>query len=413
MDEEISNIPELEKALEEQVTGEIKDLPQVDEPVIDNLKLASDGLSELVIIQDTILKEGVSQEDVRSVFTIIKRLNDAGIEVGISPSLEEHDIGHYTPNRSMVNQVVSNEGVGETIVKMIRVVLEKLVEYVIGTVRWFKLLAVKDKAMDAAFDRAKAKAKDVQEAIALFRRYSMADNGTVEADAAKYATELLTHGSLPRNYLTLAALFHKPSVDEIQTIHKKTERSCMFLRSSVKSLKVFLATPDADLNVDVTMMEDLATVRQQIADMQTIDPDVKFLSLFIKPEIFADSTVRKQAEPLAKYEYILKAYFSVADELRSIRKINLEQYDDEGIRFINEVIAELTTAFEDLGLIVNFFAAVKATQMQVFKLQLQYLNRYASLLYLQARDTAVHEATKNKVQGIFDDLEKKLKGYGL
>jgi hypothetical protein len=410
MDEEIKGIAELEQALADQCTGEVGEMS---EPVVDKLKLASDSLNELVEIKGAIVKEGVSQEDIRSVFTVIKRLNDAGIECGVSVGLEEHEIGHFTANRTMVNQRVSQEGIGDTIVSVIRVLLEKLVEYVVGTVRWFKILGAKDKAVDAAFDKAKAKTKDVQEAIALFRRYSMANNSDIETNALAYAKELLLNGSLPRNYVTLAALFHQMSIDEIKTIHKKTERSCLFLRQSVKSLKMFLAGPSADLNIDVTMMEDLATVRQQIADMQVIDPDVKFLTLFIKPEIFADSTVRKQAEPLAKYEYILKAYFSVADELRTIRKINLDSYDDQGVAFINEVIAELTTAFEDLGLVVNFFATVKATQMSVFKIQLNYLNRYASLLYLNARDSAVHEATKVKVQGVFDDLEKKLKSYGI
>jgi cob(I)alamin adenosyltransferase len=161
------------------------------------------------------------------------------------------------------------------------------------------------------------------------------------------------------------------------------------------------------------MMEDLAGVVDQVGMMQQVDPDVKFISMFIKPEVFADSTVRREAEPLAKYEYILKAYFSVADELRSIRKINLDQYDEEGVRFITEVIAELTKAFEDLGVIVSFFAAVKAAQMLVFKVQLQYLNRYASLLYLHARDNAIHEGTKQAVEKTFTDLEKKLKSYGL
>lgn len=410
MDEEIKGIAELEQALADQCTGEVGEMQ---EPVVDKLKLASDSLNELVEIKGAIVKEGVSQEDIRSVFTVIKRLNDAGIECGVSIGLEDFEIGHFTPNRSMVNLRVSQEGIADTVVSVIRAVLEKLVEYVVGTVRWFKLLSVKDKAVEAAFEKAKAKTKDVQEAIALFRRYSMANNSDIETNALTYAKELLVNGSLPRNYVTLAALFHQPSVDEIKTIHKKVERSCLFLRQSVKSLKLFLGNPEADLNIDVTMMEDLATVRQQVADMQVADPDVKFLTMFIKPEIFADSTVRKQAEPLAKYEYILKAYFSVADELRTIRKINLDSYDDQGVAFINETIAELTTAFEDLGLVVNFFATVKATQMSVFKIQLNYLNRYASLLYLNARDSAVHEATKAKVQGVFDDLEKKLKSYGI
>jgi len=407
MEEEIKGIAEIEQALEDQCLGEV---PQ---PSLDALKLASDSLNELTEIKGAIIKEGVSQEDVRSVFTVIKRLNDAGIECGVSVGLEEYGLNHFTTSRTMVNQRVSCEGIGATIVSVIRAALEKLVEYVVGAVRWFKLLAVKDKAIDAAFDKAKAKTKDVQEAIALFRRYSMANNSDIETQAQAYAKELLLNGSLPRNYVTLAALFHQMTIDEIKTIHRKVERSCLYLRQSVKSLKVFLSTPSSDLNIDVTMLEDLAQVRQQVADLQVIDPDVNFLTLFIKPGVFADSTVRKQAEPLAKYEYILKAYFSVADELRSIRKINLEAYDDQGVAFINEVIGELTTAFEDLGLVVNFFATVKATQMAVFKVQLNYLNRYASLLYLNARDSAVHEATKAKVQGVFDDLEKKLKSYGI
>lgn len=409
MDEEIKAIPELEKALEEQITGEV----EVDTPVVEPLKLASDSLNELVEIGDTIKVEGVSQEDIRSVFTIIKRLSDAGMDVGVSASLEDYEINHFTPTRSMVNQTISQEGIGATIVNVIKAVIERLVEYVIKAVRFFKVMGAKDKAIEASFEKAKEKSKDVQAAIALFQRANMADSSKVDAEAEVYAKALLTDSSLPRNYLTLAALFHQPSVDEVKTIHAKVERATLFLRKSVKSLSMFLTTPTADLNVDVTMMEDLASVRQQIGLMQQVDPDQKFIHMFIKPDFFATNTVRKQAEPLARYEYILKAYYSVADDLRSIRKYNQDAYDEEAVRFINEVIAEITQAFEDLGLVIDFFANLKNVQMAVFKVQLKYLNRYTSLLYLNCRDNAVSDITKKQVEGIFTDLEKKLKSYGV
>ncbi|MNU66964.1 hypothetical protein D3C71_562910 [compost metagenome] len=409
MDEEIKGIDELEQALEEQITGEV----EVDIPDLNDLQLASGSLNELVEIGDTIKAEGVSQEDVRSVFTIIKRLNEAGIEVGVGASLEEFEITHYTPGRSMVNQTISQEGIGETIVSVIKAVIEKLIEYSIKTVRFFKVMGAKDKTIEAAFERAKDKSKDVQKAIALFNQVNMADSSKVDEEAMKYAHTLLLQGGLPRNRVTVAALMYQPTVDVVKSIHAKTERSVMFLRQSVKSLRIFLTNPQADLNVDVTMMEDLALVRDQIGLLQEIDPAVYFLQTYVKPDYFVNNTLTKEAEPIARYEYILKGYYSVADELRGIRKYNLDAYDEQAVRFINEVIAELTQAFEDLGLIAGFFAELKNTQMQVLKLQLQYLNRHASLLYLNCRDNAVSDLTKKKVEGIFTDLEKKLKTYGL
>ncbi len=417
MDDEIKNIPELEKALEEQVTGEVEVAPPVEEA--SKLDVATKALDDLVGIKDTIIAEGVSQEDIRSVFTIIQRLNDAGIEVGLSSSMEEYGLGHYTPNRTIVNQQVSLEGIGATILNVIKAVFEKLVSFVAGIVRYFRTLASKDKAVEASVERAIKKIKAVREQVNEWKRLSSVPYDQIERDAIKYGASLINDGPLPRNRVSLAALCHPGPIKEIKEIHTIIENAVRRLRFSVKCLKDVMSGKSDSLIYYEDDIQDIINLRHRIGDMLVESPDRNY---FTKADIrqstadafiFASDKIETESRPLVQYEYILKAYFSVADMLREIRKVDFDTDNDDLVRLINNYLNQTNQAFEVLGEAVDFFAKAKSTQTKVLSLQMQFLNRYASLLVLHVRDTALTEGVRNKVDEGFNTLQKKLKTFGV
>lgn len=409
MDAEIKNRDLLEKALEEQVIGEVPE----DLEGLSNLRLASDAMEELVDIQDTIRVEGVSQEDIRSVFSIIKRLNSAGVECNVSASMEDFEIGHYTPQRTIVNLQVSQEGIGTTLVNVIKAIFEKLLEFVSNTVRFFKVQAAKDVAADRAFDAAKRKARAVQKTIDDFKRYNFAPTAKLEEEALAYAKTLLLSERLPRSYVTLAALRHRPSMEEILTVRAKTERAARTLRMSVKNLKSLLMGSIDVFTIDTQVIQDLTDIRDYIGSLQTIDPEPTFITKYVKVTEFVDTTLRLKAEPLAPYEYIIKAYFALADDLRTIRKFNQNDEDPESARLVSDLLQQITLAFEDLNLAIKFFAHVKAVQLNVFSLQLAFLNRYISLFLVHLRENTVSDMTREKIEKEWDALAKHLSTFGL
>lgn len=410
MDDEIKSSAELEKALEEQVTGEIPDMV---EPM-EQLKTATTAVQDLVAIRDTVLTEGVSQEDISSVFTIVRQLNDAGIECGIGPSMEDYEIGHYTPTRSIVNQRVSLEGIGSTLLNVIKAVLEKLIAFVAACVRKYKVMTSKDRVVEAAFDSARGKANDVQEVIKLYQRMSLARYDEVTKAAFEYAESLLKgEGKLPRSEVTLAALQDKECVEKIREIHMRAETATRYLRMSVKSLKSLAMGASASATIDVTMNEELMRIRTLILAMQVESPEPDYLYKNIGTMHFQQMLSRPLPGPIAKYEYIVKAYYSVAEELRAVRKFAVNEQDEDAARFISESLNTITQAFENLDATIQFLVHVKAVQLNVFKLQLAYLNRHFSLMHNHVKDTSVHEATRKKAEDAFDQLAKKLRTYGI
>lgn len=411
MDDEIKSSAELEKALEEQVTGEIPDLTEATA----NIKAAGTALGELVDIRDTVLIEGVSQEDVRSVFDIIKRLNDQGIECGVAPALEEYELGHYTQSRTIVNQQISLEGMGATIVKVIKTVIEKLIEYVVGLVRKYKVWQANDKKIERNFEMARNKAKDIQDGIAKLRRYALTSTTEVDNQTLEYTKHLLGGaGKLPRTKVGLAALFDTAQIETIQLIHKETEQATRYLRASTKSMKVMLNGDGSSGSVDTTAIQQLSVLYYKVELLLMEDPEPNFLLHYIDPKVLLNNTIHKLAVPIGQYEYLIKAFYAIADDLRGIKKVNLgDSFDENTARGISDSIVEMTQAFEDLDVIIQFMIHVKNTQLQVFKVQLQILNRYTSLLLLSIRDNTVHETSRKAAEDTFSKLEKKLRSYGM
>lgn len=409
MDEEIKNIPELEKALEEQTVGDVPDLKEPTE----QLAIATQSLSELQELSNTIHAEGVSQEDIQSVFNIIKRLNDAGIEVGVSTGLEEYGLGFYTKTRSMVNQTISQEGLGETIINVIKAVFEKLIAFVTGAIRFFRVIGAKDKVVQATVKKAVEKIALVAETVKGWKRLSVVSTDEVEKKAFEYAEQLLRDGSFPKSQLTLAAFGDKSAVANLEVVHHHIQTSARYLRISVKSLKTALDGSSDSVQIYENMSEGMNKVRGIINTFLQESPEPEYLIGRVDLQVLLGEQVHHQVTPVVQYEYIIKAYYDIAADLRSIRKFNLDGADPVTVQTVTEAMEIINKAFEDLGLAVDFFAKAKMTQQMVLKQHLQFMNRYASMMYMHVRDTAITEVVRGKVEAGFSQLESKLKTYGV
>lgn len=410
MDQEFENVEALEQAFEDEVIGELPDTTEVQQ----QLNTVLEATVELNTLEQAVKTEGVSQEDMEQVFTVIKRLNDVGIEVGVNPSMEEFGVQHYTRTRSIVNHSLGLESIGGTIVNIIKLVIEKLIAFVASIVRSYRIFTANDKLVSRTFETARNKAKDVQEFIHLLKRTSMAPTTEIDNHVLEFAkSELANSTKIPRSDTGLAALFDPTQITIIQGMEKNTQRHTRGLRRAVKDINRLAAGYNFAIDVDVSVFDVMQGVRIMVDKLKTEDPDPEFLTKQVDINLLLDNTIRKKMEPLTQNEYLMKAFYDIAAELRDLKKYKPDSKDPDFNNTMAELLKKTTTAFEDLDLIVRYFTYVKNVQLQVCSLQLKILNRHASLLYQHVLETTPHELTRVKTEQAFDKLGKKLRTYGI
>lgn len=410
MDQEFENIQALEQAFEDEVTGELPDTAEVQQQL--NTVLAA--TTELNTIEQAVKQEGVSQEDMEQVFTVIKRLSDAGIEVGVSPSMEEFGVLHYTPTRSIVNHSLGLESIGGTILNVIKIVLEKLIAFAAGIVKAYRIFTNSNKSNDLAFETARKKSKDVQEFIHLLKRTAMVSVEDIDNQVIEFAkSELASNRKIPRSSVGLAALMHKDEQEWIRHLYRDAEKHTRLLRMAVRGVNQVVGLGASTVSIDLDLFKNLDSLRDLIDKAKTEDPKEDFITSQIDYQVLLDSTIRKQMEPIVKYEYVVKAFYDVAGDLRALKRFKPDGSDPDFNNTLVELLSYLTKGLEDLDLIVRFFAYVKQVQLQVCRVQLRILNRHASLLYQRVLDTTPHELSKAKAEQAFDRLGKKLRTYGI
>lgn len=410
MDQEFENSQVLEKAFEDEVTGELPDTPEVNE----QLKTVLTAVDELNTIEQGVRHEGVSQEDMEQVFTIIKRLNDAGIECGVVPSMEEHALGHYTKTRSIVNHALGLESIGGTILNVIKIVIEKLIAFIADIVKNYRLMTNRDRNVDNIFRVARNKTRDVQEFIHLLKRVCMVPTAEIDAQVLEYAkSELTNTKKIPRSGVGLAALFDEERVNWIKSIHTEAEKTTRQLRIIMKHISRVVDGREQSISFDLEPFKGLENLRELLDDLKTEQADPEYLIENINLDHLLVFMTRRNHEPIVGVEYLMKAFYDIAGELRNLKRFKPDPEDPDFTNNMAEVLQIVTKGFEDLDLIVRFFTYVKDVQLQVHSLQLRILNRHASLLYNLVKETTVHEATAQTVERAFDSLSKKLRTYGI
>lgn len=410
MDQEFENSQVLEKAFEDEVTGELPDTAEVTE----QLKTVLAATSELNEIEQGVRQEGVSQEDIEQVFTIIKRLNEAGIECGVTPSMEEYGLGHYTKTRSIVNHSLGLESIGGTIINVIKIVIEKLIAFVASIVKSYRIFTNNDRIVNSTFETARKKSKDVQEFILLLKRISMTPTTEIDNQVLEFAkSELVNNRKIPRSGVGLAALFDPTQITIIQGMEKNAQSATRSLRRMVRDINRLASGYMIAVEADVSAFSVLQGVRIMVDQLKTEDPDPEFLAKRVGVDILLDNTIRKKMEPLTQNEYLMKAFYDIASELRDLKKYKPDSKDPDFNNTMTMLLEKTLLAFEDLDLIVRFFTYVKKVQLQVCSLQLRILNRHASLLYQHVLETTPHELTRVKAEQAFDKLGKKLRTYGI
>lgn len=410
MDQEFENSQALEKAFEDETVGELPDTAEVNQ----QLNTVLTAVDELSTLEETVKVEGVSQEDMEQVFTVIKRLNDAGVDVGVTPSMEEFGVGHYTRTRSIVNHTLGLESIGSTVVNVIKIVIEKLIAFVADIVKRYRIFVNNDKMVSSTFETARKKSKDVQEFITLLQRTSMASTAEIDKAVLEFAeSELANSKKIPRSGVGLAALFDAECTGWIKAIHGDAERMTRQLRIIMKHISRVVEGREDSVSFDLEAFKQLETLRGLLDKLKTEDPDPEYLTKKVDVQVLLDSTIRKKMEPIVGVEYLMKAFYDIAGELRNLKRFKPDPEDPDFNNNMATVLQVVTKGFEDLDLIVRFFTYVKQVQLQVCSVQLRILNRHASLLYQHVLETTPHELSRAKAEQAFDKLGKKLRTYGI
>lgn len=406
METEFENQEDLSKVFEEQITGELPD----SEGIQENFSEAAAALEHLNALVYTVGKEGVSQEDYNTVIGIINKLAEKGIDIGMGPALEDFGPSHFTQRRSLINQRVSLEGFGQTVIELIKKAIQALIDYLIKAVRWVRNFQHRDAAIER---KVESVLKMIEEASKgaddLIKASPIAVD--IKAEMIKYAAELINEENpqIRRNRLTVACYGDVAEANAIAQLHVDVRAACSQMVGSIRDLDRFLSGESGVL--DMPRKLDFSWASKVSADMTEFLMDQPFggyVASKVKPEVF-DKSPRSAVQ---KYEFLLEAYQQSADALRKIRKVNIEN-DPELANAVTEIITMLNEGYEVLGRAVDFFSRLRYTQLMVLGQYYKFQNRRYSAAWEYVRQNIISEGTTKAMDAIHKRVSEKLKQFAI
>jgi hypothetical protein len=411
MENEFENQEELEKALVEEVTGE-NHYPDEEVGTLSECVVALEWLTDM---QRTIERDGVSSHDVRAVGDICTKLQGMGMDVKVGPALEAYGPSSFTNTRSMVNERVSQEGIGQAVVQTIKAWIQKLIDYVIKAIRWFRSVKHRDDAVSKRVEAAAKKVDMILEKEKELRKMVMTpvDHSAVLQKTAK---ELLASKSIKRNKLTAAAF----GVEEFSRVITEAQRLANNMVGDyhvvVLELKNFLLglgnAPEINTPGAYRALTSLKAATELAGDLMTESPALNFIEREVDIKVFGEPLTLQQRRNL-NYEFILNVYEETADTLRAIKNIKVDANNPAIQNQISETVTVLTNCLIEVGKLVNFFAEVNETKLRVMALHYQYANKLYTLTYndfFEQVNTAPQRALGEKVHR---SLETFLRDRGI
>lgn len=406
METEFENQDALGEVLMESTTGELPDTEGIQE----NFSQAAVALEHLNALTYTISREGVSQEDYRKVEEIITSLEAYGIHIAMGPALEDFSIGHFSKSRSLINQRVSQEGFGQTVVELIKRAIQALIDYLVKGVRWVRNYNHRDEAIQRKIESVLAMIEKAKQGVADLVKATPFPID-VKSEMVTYAAELINeeNKNLPRSRLVVACYGDPDEARYIRQIALETRIATSAMIGAIDELQRFLAgdvdTLSLPAKLDLNWSSNLSSA---VTLMLTNQPAGNYVAQKVKPELFE----RPPVVIVEKYEYLLDAYVKAADSLRKIRKVNLA--DDPALADqVTGIITMLNEGYEVLGRLVDFFSRVRYTQLVVLGQHYKYQNRKYTITWDYVMENAVSEGTRMAMEKIHKKVSEGLRQYAI
>lgn len=378
MTTEFEHQEELETVLTEEPTGEPTPAPEAE---VEKLGEAAVSLEWLVSLQRTISKEGVSSFDIRAVGDICTKLQGIGLDVKMAPSLEAYGPASFTQSRSMLNERISQEGIGQTIIQTIKAWIQSLIEFIIKTIRWVQNLKHADDRIAAKVDRAIGVIREVQKNTEAVRKWNPRPLEH-SLELKEITKELLSSGEVKRTEATLAAFGTVLGSRKVLTIHKDAKAGATMIAGEINLLHQYISTgvkPDTmGISTIANTMRTLTDAVKQARGMMEENPSTDYLHTNVQYEQFEQIFLQKQRESY-KYEFLMDTYRTTADALRKLKDMKVSSDNPAVLEDININIQTMTLGLNNLSELVTFFSELNKTQARVLKLYIRYHHKKYTL----------------------------------
>lgn len=393
-----------------------------DEPIAPNevgdtdvghtLSVTVECLKATVDLYHTISIEGVSADDIKALRNIRNRMAPY-MSLPTKVALEEYE-GMFTPNRTMINQVVSQEATLAEIGTTLKEWFFKFVDFVIKVVDWCRLVWNSESIIRLRLRAIDSNIQSMYNAMDDAFKRNAANGRDLSPELNKIASLVLSDPKLTRSPSMIISFGEsKFSSDflngsDIRNSDSKIDRTFSLLMKSIVSLKGHvednkpIAVPydfSNEINWEADLLDDLFVASE--------DKDFFLENLGLD---FWKNPKRLTIRPLFYPSHNIEQVQRLSKEFRSIkRNVNFEKLND--VDTLVKTVEGITGSVKGLERMIT----IKQKLLNdYYKASATYAN-----FYIRARELLIEELVKNstddntaaviaKLNKVWEELLKKM-----
>lgn len=399
--------PPADAVVEDDITEEETEYPEVEAGTVSKLR---ESLEQLLDMDYTIDKLGVSMEDMQVLSRIQDDLVSMGIELPGVPSLEDYQVALFTIDRSTVNMSVAQESFGRTIKDVIRTMIRKLIEYVNKFIRWVRSMLMDESKVKMrirnAIKRIEVTRRSIRE---LERGYGTPSNYDELRDKVlDHILEGLNplKGARPLNDVSAGLLGDTQRVSNLKHVLKEVDSEVAVIPRTARYLETVLKdrhVEHSSLTVPNTgklesLVSQAALLEVQLADPKTVLQDINRYPFEVR--------LNPELTGFTPYIHMLKAYEEAHD---IVRKVKVDDSTEE-LEGAGEVLNVLTKGLDELSTLLQFGYRVNVTRIDVLNLIYTYESRRFTMLFNHAKENIVDSKVVDRVRDTLANTIKSTLG---
>jgi len=400
---------EIEQAIEEQITGD--EVPPTEaevEALVENVT----SLEWLVDLQYTISKEGVSQSDIHTLNQIREKALQRGFDLNPCASLEHYSTGGFTQDRSFLNLNVSQEGIGQTILELIKEWIKRFKEWVIKAIRYAKNRQHMDAKVKAKLDRVLGNLDEIREASIKWRAMSpgVRDHGD---EFQANAEEAAKNPKLKRCAVTLGFFGHTFYWTDLKELQIKARRQVTGLEKAIDEFKQFVKGSIDTPNTNEHVLAGFKEVNESAQRMLMDDPNPNYLTNELTVEVF-EAPIMKMQRMYIGYEFLIDGYTQASDFLRELNSVRATIDQDHQSAHITGVIQVINDCYLEMEKLINFFVEARKIQIAAVNAYYQYWNKAFTIAFNDMMpNKLVPDLVKKQAMKTKDSINSSLRSAGV
>lgn len=370
--------------------------PHEEQALIRHLTGSMEWLQEL---KASVEHYGVSRNDLQAVVDIRDGVAGRGETLEPSTAMESFPIQGYTEERSSLNQAIGVESISQTLVSTIKALIRKLSEYITKMIRWFRQKIQGEKTIGDKLKRHSELVEQMRVKNAQLEKQHKPSQECIERDK-KLAGELLMNDGLQRNMLYAAALGHRDLASRIDRFSDTVMDQAAGLKVLVEDLERLLSGKTDEVEIHDNAMTVLGMQAQESEVLRAPMPSNSYLIQEVGVGVF-DQTLIESQKTITPYDYLMKLYEDLGDQLKRIRKIE----NDDDVDKITSLLKDLPKSIDHLAWIAHTLREYNKAKLQSMKILHGYEREHFRHLYEDAYKQHLLSSKQNVIERIRKEVE--------